>query len=741
VKSRTCDTFSVHSAFTALLAALLIVSGLSAPVAVAADPLTLDAPRAAKSVSPGDHLGAVHPGVEITARPTGVGVGGLWTSTPRSDRPSGGLLSGSGEELRRLVDTGVVGGLQIVLEMKEAAIVSQGVIGSEVEGWHGAGWTGRGATIGVLDSSFTGYAGLLGTELPSTVTTASFHTEGLQRGSNRHGTAVAEIIHDVAPGADLVLVNADPDKLDVAVDFFISQDVDVINLSGGWSVGPFDGTAEQDVEVNRAIDAGIVWVNAAGNEADQHFASSYQDGDADGWSELSGMVEINDFFVPAGDEFQVLLNWTDPTRDLDLCLWDLDPVGGGVEMLDCSEGLQNAPWHQPLEVISWLNTDSDTHWFGFSIGGDPLNPVTGTNYDVFTNVVLDLALQTPASSLLVPNAAERVISVGAVPHFSHSQIESYSSRGPTADGRVKPDLVAPDRVATATYGSEFAGTSASSPFVAGLAALYLNMYPGSSPIDVRRELGLLADGAGKNNTFGWGYARLGDPGGERVAIQNPGSGHWTLRMPDGSDNSFYYGVANDVALMCDWNGDGIDTPGLYRRVNGYVYLRYSNDFGVADHEFFYGIPFDIPVCGDWDGDGTDSIGIYRPSLGEFFLRNSNAQGPADVMFHFGLGSDVPFAGDWDGDGTDTVGMFRPSNGYVYVTNQNATSLADFESFYGIAGDRFVVGDWDGDGDDTFGIFRPSEAAFYLANQIGQTSTNQVVDLGSFNSNAVAGTFE
>ncbi|MGI9648477.1 MAG: S8 family serine peptidase [Acidimicrobiia bacterium] len=726
---------------SALLVVSLLVSGLSAPEAVAADPLTLDTARGPKTVAPGDFLGASHPGLEILARPTGVGSAGLWTSKPGAAGDSNQLLSGSADELRRLVDAGLVGGLQIMLDMKEAAVTSQGVVGSELEAWHGAGWTGRGMTIGVLDSSFSGYSSLLGIELPSSVTTASFHSEGLERGTNRHGTAVAEIIHDAAPGAGLVLVNADPDKLDMAVDFFIAQGVDVINLSGGWSVGPFDGTAEQDVEVNRAIDAGIVWVNAAGNEADQHFASSYQDVDADGWSELSGSVEINDFFVPAGEEFQVVLNWTEPTRDLDLCLWDLDPAGGGVEMLDCSEGLQNAPWHQPLEVINWLNTDSDTHWFGFSVGGDPLNPVTGTQYDIFTNVVVDLALQTPASSLLVPNATERVISVGAVPHFNHSLIEPYSSRGPTADGRVKPDLVGPDRVATSTFGSEFAGTSAASPLVAGMAALYLNMYPAATPIDVRRELGLLADGAGKNNTFGWGYARLDVPGGERVGIHDPGSGHWALRMPDGTENAFYYGVKDDVAFMCDWNGDGVDTPGLYRRSTGYVYLRYSNDFGVADHVFFYGIPGDLPVCGDWDGDGDDTVGIYRPSTGEFFLRNSNTQGPSQVRFHFGVKGDMPFAGDWDGDGDDTVGMFRPSNGFVYVTNENVTSVAQVESFYGIAGDRFVVGDWDGDGDDTFGIFRPAAAAFHLANQIGQTTTYQVVELGSFSSMPVAGTFE
>lgn len=721
------------------LVLMMLAAVAAVPDAHAANPLSIQSRRGPKDVAPGDFLGAVHPAATVTARVVGGAQGGFRASGRESSSP--GTLVGTRAELESLLDLGVVGGLQVRVDMWEAAAVSEGVVGSEIEGWHGAGLTGRGVTVGVLDSSFTGYRDLLGTELPASVTTASFHFEGLERGSNRHGTAVAEILHDVAPGADLVLVNADANNLDQAVDFFIAQGVDVVNLSGGWSVGPFDGTAEQDFEVNRAIDAGIVWVNAAGNEADQHFAADYTDSDTDGWADLSGGVEINDFFVPAGDEFQIVLNWVEPTTDLDLCLWDLDPPGGGVQQLDCSEGIQSAPWHQPLEVITWVNTGTATHQYGYSIGGDPLNPATGTHFDVYANVVLDLALQTPESSLLVPNAAERVISVGAVPHFERTMIESYSSRGPTADGRVKPDLVGPDRVSTSAFGTEFAGTSAASPFVAGLAALYLSTHPDATPIDVRRELGQLADGAGKNNTFGWGYARLDVPAGERVAFQSPASGLWTLRMPNGSDESFYYGIPYDVPMVCDADGDGVDTPALYRRSSGYMYLRDTNDFGMADREFFYGVPEDVPVCGDWDGDGIDTVGVFRPSEAKFYLRNSNTLGTADLEFHFGTYGDVPFAGDWDGDGVDTVGMFRPSNGYVYITNENTTKTADFESFYGLPGDRFVVGDWDGDGFDTFGIFRPPEATFYLSNTLGDTTAEQILQLGNQSSMPVAGTFE
>jgi subtilisin family serine protease len=729
----------------AVCALFLLGSGVPSAVAQSTAIVETVPPRPAKSTIPGDSLGAVHPDLEILAdvaltRRTGALNG---------DSRGRSRIKGTAAELRSLFDRGLITDMRRIPQMWEAGIVSEGVIGSDVEVWHRAGWFGQGVKIGVLDSSFTGYSELLGTELPATVTTRSFDIDGLEQGDNRHGTAVAEIVYDVAPLAGMVLVNAGPGRFGEAVDYLIAQGVDIINLSAGWPVGPFDGSAQQDAIVNRAIDAGIVWVNAAGNEADRHFSGTYQDSNSDGWAELSGTVIIDDFTIPPGAEFELLLNWTGPVSDLDLCLWDLDRILSlpPAEQVpeDCSEAQQSLPWHQQLEVIEWINTSSEERWYGFSIAGDPLAPPSGTPYDVFADGVFDLSLQVPASSLLVPNATERVISVGAVPWFDLSVIEDFSSRGPTADGRVKPDLVAPDRVSTESFDDAFGGTSASSPYVAGLAALYLNLHPNSTPLEVRRELGIMADGlpagSGKNSTFGWGLARLRDPPRVRDSIgyQIPSNARWTVRDFDETSETFIYGIPGDQRLMCDWNGDGIDTPGLYRPSSGFMYLRNSNDSGVADLEFFFGNPGDVPVCGDWDGDGDDTPGIYRPTQGKFYLRNTNDTGFADIEFHFGLTGDVPFAGDWNGDGIDTVGLYRPWNSLVLITNENTTKVADSQVFYGITGDRFFVGDWDGDGVDSFGIFRPSDRTFYLSNDLGGVA-DEVVPFGVNQSRPIAGFF-
>jgi lysyl endopeptidase len=59
----------------------------------------------------------------------------------------------------------------------------------------------------------------------------------------------------------------------------------------------------------------------------------------------------------------------------------------------------------------------------------------------------------------------------------------------------------------------------------------------------------------------------------------------------------------------------------------------------------YGVPGDAPLVGDWDGDGIDTVGIYRNN--EFYLRNNNTAGPADVSLIYGVPGDAPLVGDWD----------------------------------------------------------------------------------------------
>ncbi len=207
------------------------------------------------------------------------------------------------------------------------------------------------------------------------------------------------------------------------------------------------------------------------------------------------------------------------------------------------------------------------------------------------------------------------------------------------------------------------------------------------------------------------------PSQDGVGAVDVSEGVWHLRDRVGV-RSFYYGNPGDVPFMGDWDCDGVDTPGLYRQSDGYVYLRNANTQGTADVRFFFGNPGDVPLAGDFDGDGCDTVSIYRPGEGRFYVINrlgseDGGLGVADFAYFFGDLGDRPFAGDFDGDGIDTFGLHRTSTGLVYMRDSHTQGNADTEFVFGDPADRVIAGDWQGGGTDAVGSFRPSEARFYL----------------------------
>ncbi|MBN1755707.1 S8 family serine peptidase [bacterium] len=116
-------------------------------------------------------------------------------------------------------------------------------------------------------------------------------------------------------------------------------------------------------------------------------------------------------------------------------------------------------------------------------------------------------------SLVTPADADSTIAVGAV--GSNDSIMTFSSRGPTADGRIKPTLVARGSgTACATAWSDDAlgsagGTSLSSPLIAGGCALILQVHPGWTPMQVIEALTATANlSTTPNNAYGWGLPDL-----------------------------------------------------------------------------------------------------------------------------------------------------------------------------------------------------------------------------------------
>ncbi len=226
---------------------------------------------------------------------------------------------------------------------------------------------------------------------------------------------------------------------------------------------------------------------------------------------------------------------------------------------------------------------------------------------------------------------------------------------------------------------------------------------------------------------------------------DPATGQWHLTDAGGATQTFFYGNPADVPFTGDWDCDGVDTPGLYRRSDGFVYLRNSNTQGIADVEFFFGDPGDLPLAGDFDGDGCDTVSLYRPSESRVFVHNAlgNDQaglGAAVHAFTFGDPGDEPFAADFDGDGVDEVGLHRDTTGLVYFRWTLTAGPADITFIYGDPADVILAADWTGDGVDTVAAYRPSRGRFLVSHVLAGGAADEVIPYAAEHWLPVAGRF-
>jgi murein DD-endopeptidase MepM/ murein hydrolase activator NlpD len=77
---------------------------------------------------------------------------------------------------------------------------------------------------------------------------------------------------------------------------------------------------------------------------------------------------------------------------------------------------------------------------------------------------------------------------------------------------------------------------------------------------------------------------------------------------------------------------------------------------IQSYQRLIGVDY-IPLMGDWDGDGIDTPGLFKD--GTWYLSNHNSAGGVDLTFGWGSAcvDYIPLVGDWDGDGIDTPGLF------------------------------------------------------------------------------------
>ena len=343
---------------------------------------------------------------------------------------------------------------------------------------------GAGVTIVILDLGFGSthlpVAQAAG-ELPpaAQIETRSFDAAYGLAGRNaygnltNHGELVAQTVFDYAPKARYIFVNYHTEQdFQAAVDWIIQRHPDMVVHSNSFLEGPFDGTGDAAQAVDRAAASGIAWLNSAGNYAEKHWQGPWadvnQDGvhdwPADGWT----------FEMGANSPITFALSWNqDPgaeVTDLDLVLEHLD--GGTWTEVAASRDDQVAGARSAERFTNYLSPTGGTFRLRVVLAA---GPPPGGDLTLFSREVTLEALGDPApGSVPTPGDAEGSITVGAV-DWRNDVLKTYSSRGPTDDGRIKPDIVAPTgtRVLTATGPKSVGGTSNAAPNAAGALALLL----------------------------------------------------------------------------------------------------------------------------------------------------------------------------------------------------------------------------------------------------------------------------
>ncbi|MBM3498749.1 MAG: hypothetical protein FJX74_08765 [Armatimonadetes bacterium] len=506
-----------------LVAAVVLAtsgSGWAANLADLAGPLrSLAAADRANTLSPGDPqarlLGVSNGRALVDVRFTGSAAGetvALARLGARVHRTSGNLAQVVAP-LSSLVDIACLPNVALVTPAEQmiplfGATLSEGVQLTNALSLQAQGLTGLGIRVAVIDLGFLDYDTA---ELPTTVVTRAFRSDGIINGITDHGTAVAEVIVDMAPNADLYLLSVNtPTDVEAALEYCLQNDIDIANLSIGVTTGPFDGTHALDEAIDRTRAAGVLPVVSAGNFAQRHWAGDWTDADGDTLLEYDTSDEgISVTTTAAGQEIQVQLSWfqtasAQGTRaDLTDRDYDIELVNPTGVVIATSAVTQNGNDPPAESLLAYAGAAGA---YDIRIRAMSPNIATGPtdSFQLFcTTHDFETVLQVPETSLSIPATAAGSLTIGATRavadlpdpavDYPVDTLEPFSSWGPTVDGRDKPDLCGPDYVGTGTAGNAiFNGTSAAAPHVTGGAALLKSEDQTRTPNELSDVLSRLA---------------------------------------------------------------------------------------------------------------------------------------------------------------------------------------------------------------------------------------------------------
>lgn len=414
-----------------------------------------------------------------------------------------------------------------------------------------------------------------------------------------HGTHVASIATGsgyrhagytgVAPAAELVFVtpqngdqqdflNTGQSSIVDAINYVFQYAASVhkpavVNLSLGTHIGPHDGTSLFDQAIDNLTGTGKIVVGAAGNEGmvNMHIKNDF-----------SAKQSFSTYFNYNGTEIGGFIDsWGEPGMDFCFNILLVDPQDGSIidetgdvcanqnaneefELIEEEEGFgvnvnmfsSESEFNEKPRILVFYENLSGNHLLLEASGTEGslhlwnVGSGRGSDFIALDDEAIDGDNLITMSE--IGGTGKNIISVGAFTtknsyqnlsnraisqNTSVGEIAPFSSKGPAADDRIKPDLTAPGNVVVAAvnsydnmykhnssnvvdelehegrtyYFAAFEGTSMSAPMVTGLIALMLEVNPLLDPETAKsllQESNTKDDFTGGTPNYTWGYGKM-----------------------------------------------------------------------------------------------------------------------------------------------------------------------------------------------------------------------------------------
>ncbi len=401
-----------------------------------------------------------------------------------------------------------------VLDVGSVTTEGDAILGADLV--RALGHDGTGVKIGVLSDDVDNLAEAQASgDLPANVTVLQTTLE-----VGDEGTAMLEIVHDLAPGADLYFYSGWNSDLDMRDGILALADsgCQVIVDDISYLSQPFfeDGFLAEAVE--EVAGRGVVYCASAGNFARKHYEADYVSAMGDtGWHAWDGVSDSTlTLEVGPGQTLALYLQWDDPygasANDYDLYLYS----DAALQTEVAHSYAPQSGTHYPRETIIHTNGTGSLETLYLAI-------------DLFSGVQRRLELYvfgaagppewvTREGSVFGHSAATGAVAVAAIDVIDqgHDDVAAYSSWGPSrishpaAEVRAKPDISAMAGVSVTGAGNfptAFYGTSAAAPHVAAIAALLIDAHPDwtrAEVLDAMKSTAVDLGAPGADYAFGAG---------------------------------------------------------------------------------------------------------------------------------------------------------------------------------------------------------------------------------------------